>query len=76
MFDNFSLYKVFERNLDIQSPNYKNLNSLISQVHSSYTLPMRYEDNKITCDIRDIQTNLVSYPRVHWAIPSLVPLIN
>jgi len=75
-FDNYALNKLFHRNLDVKSPNYKNLNALISQIHSGYTLPMRFTDNQISCDIKEIQTNLVVFPRIKWIIPSFVPLIN
>lgn len=74
--DNFALNKLFHRDLDILSPNYKNLNSLISQIHSGYTLPMRFSNNKVTCDIKQIQTNLVVFPRIKWILPSFVPLVN
>ena len=74
--DNFALNKLFHRNLDVQYPNYKNLNSLISQIHSGYTLPMRFKNNKISCDIKEIQTNLVVSPQMKWILPSFVPLVN
>lgn len=45
MVDNHSLYEVFDKKLDIQNPNYKNVNNLISQIQSSYTLPMRFNNN-------------------------------
>ena len=75
MFDNDSLYSLSHSHLDIEYPNYSNINSLISQIHSSYSLPMRYSNNILNCSIRDIQINLVSYPRIHYAIPSFSPLV-
>jgi hypothetical protein len=75
MADNFSLNKLLEQNLDIHYPNYKNLNNLISQIHSSYTLSMRHTDCILPCDIKQIHTNLVCYQRIHWIVPSFIPLI-
>lgn len=36
---------------------------------------MRYNNNILSCSISDIQINLVSYPRIHFAIPSFTPLV-
>lgn len=46
----------------------------MAQVHSAYTLSSRFNSNAVNCSIKDIQTNLVSYPRINFAIPSLAPL--
>ena len=73
--DNKSLYEIAEKNLDIQFPNYRNINALIAQINSSFTVFNRFNNNQLDCDIKDIHTNLIIHPRRHYALPSLAPLI-
>lgn len=43
MLDNEALYDICRRNLDIERPNYTNLNRITSQVVSSLTASLRFE---------------------------------
>lgn len=74
--DNSSIQNIAAKNLDIKLPNYKNTNSLISQINASYSVFNRFNNNQLNCDLKDIQTNLVLYPKIHYAIPSFAPLIE
>lgn len=43
MVDNEAIYEICQKNLDVERPNYTNLNRLISQVVSSITASLRFE---------------------------------
>ena len=73
--DNEALYDICRRNLDIERPTYTNLNRLIAQVISSLTASLRF-DGALNVDINEFQTNLVPYPRIHFALTSYAPIIS
>ncbi|KAJ8026730.1 Tubulin alpha-1C chain [Holothuria leucospilota] len=77
MFDNEAMYEICQRNLDIERPNYVNLNRLIAQLVSSFTKPMRFDgalNQVVTLD--EFQVNLIPYPRIHFPVTSYAPLIT
>ncbi|KAK7929107.1 hypothetical protein WMY93_005502 [Mugilogobius chulae] len=61
MVDNEAIYDICQRNLDIESPGYINLNRLIAQIVSSITASLRF-DGALNVDLTEFQTNLVPYP--------------
>jgi len=70
LLDNEALYDYCYRNLNIDQPNYLDINRIISQVYSNFTtsfINSEYQNRKIDSLI----TNLVPYPRIHFMIPSL-----
>jgi len=75
VFDNESIYNICKRNLDIERPNYSNLNRIIGQVVSSMTASLRFK-GQLNVDLNEFQTNLVPYPRIHFMIESFCPLIS
>eukprot|EP01080_Neovahlkampfia_damariscottae_P010727 gene10727-3347_t len=75
VFDNEALYDISKNKLGIQQPTYKNLNRIISQVISSLTTSLRF-DGELNVDISEFQTNLVPYPRIHFMLSSLAPMIS
>ena len=75
MLDNEAIYDICLRNMDIERPNYTNLNRLISQVISSLTASLRF-DGALNVDITEFQTNLVPYPRIHFMLSSYAPIIS
>jgi len=75
MVDNEAIYDICRRNLDIQRPNYENLNRLIAQVVSSITASLRF-DGSLNVDLNEFQTNLVPYPRIHFPLVSYSPVIS
>ncbi|GKB36163.1 tubulin alpha-1 chain [Tanacetum coccineum] len=56
-------------------PTYTNLNRLVSQIISSLTTSLRF-DRAINVDIKEFQTNLVPYPRIHFMLSSYAPVIS
>jgi tubulin alpha len=75
LLDNEAIYDICHRSLDIDRPNYTNLNRLIAQVISSLTTSLRF-DGSLNVDITEFQTNLVPYPRIHFMLSSYAPVIS
>ncbi|XP_017889363.1 tubulin alpha chain-like [Ceratina calcarata] len=75
LFDNEALYNICDRCLDVDNPTYTNLNRMKAQVVSSITASMRFE-GALNLNLNELQTNLVPYPRVHFALAAYAPLIS
>uniref|UniRef100_UPI00358FD096 tubulin alpha chain-like n=1 Tax=Myxine glutinosa TaxID=7769 RepID=UPI00358FD096 len=75
MIDNEAIYDICRRNLDIERPSYTNLNRLMAQVVSSITASLRF-DGSLNVDLNEFQTNLVPYPRIHFPLVTLSPIIS
>lgn len=73
--DNEALYDICHHKLGVEHPSYANINRLIAQVLSSLTASLRFE-GPLNVDLIEFQTNLVPYPRIHFPIPSLAPIIS
>jgi len=71
--DNEAMYTICNNNLRIEKPSYKDLNTVTSQVISSLTTSLRF-DGSLNVDMREFQTNLVPYPRIHFLTTSYAPL--
>lgn len=70
--DNEALYDICTQQLDMEKPNYVNLNRIFSQVISALTASMRF-DGSINVDLSEFQTNLVPYPRIHFPLVTYAP---
>lgn len=75
LLDNEAIYEICNNALDVERPNYNNLNMLISQVISSLTCSLRFEGS-LNMDMNEFQTNLVPYPRIHFLLPSYAPIVS
>ena len=75
LLDNQAIYNICEKNLNVERPNYTNLNRIIAQVMSSLTASLRFE-GALNVDICEFQTNLVPYPRIHFMLSSYAPIIS
>ncbi|KAF0978155.1 hypothetical protein FDP41_002670 [Naegleria fowleri] len=73
--DNQAIYDVCKNNLKIERPNYKNLNRVIAQTVSSLTCSLRFPGS-LNVDLNEFQTNLVPYPRIHFMLSSLAPMVS
>lgn len=73
--DNEAIYDICRKRLKIERPSYTNLNRLIAQVVSSLTASLRFSGS-LNVDLNEFQTNLVPYPRIHFMLSSLAPLVS
>lgn len=76
LYDNESIYKIMSDKLQIESPNYTNLNRLIAQSVSSLVTSTRYDGTQ-AMSLNSFLGNLIPYPRIHFlqaSYSSLLPL--
>merc|ERR1712165_35146 len=71
--DNEALYHIGQKNLDLKSLSYGQLNRLIAKVVSSMTAALRFE-GELNVDMNEFQTNLVPFPRLHFMTTSMAPI--
>jgi len=71
--DNEATYEICHKVIGIEKPTYSNLNRLISQVVSSLTTSLRFQGS-LNVDLKEFQTNLVPYPRIHFLLASYAPV--
>lgn len=64
-------FDICRRSLDIERPNYTNLNRLSDQIVSSLKASSRFNG-----DTTEFQTNLVPHPRIHFTPSSYAPTIS
>ena len=67
--DNQSLYRVCSDSLGIECPTYSDINNVVAITVSAITASLRYNSG-LNTHLRDIETNLVPFPRIHFLIPS------
>lgn len=73
--ENEALYNISMKHLNVESPRYTNLNSIIAQLTSSVTSSMRFK-GALSTNLQEFQTNLVPYPRIHFMLSSYAPLLS
>ena len=73
--DNEAIYDICSHKLEIERPNYANLNRLIAQIASSITISLRFA-GALNVDLTEFQTNLVPYPRIHFPLTTYSPIIS
>ncbi|KAL4436195.1 hypothetical protein ABPG74_018179 [Tetrahymena malaccensis] len=69
LFQNEQIYQFTDNFLDIDQPDYQNINQLISIINSSITHSMRFGGD-LNYNMENLVTNLVCYPRINYIIPS------
>jgi len=75
LIDNEAIYDICNKNLNIERPDFTNLNRLVGQVVSSVTASLRFEGS-LNVDLTEFQTNLVPYPRIHFPLTSYAPILS
>ena len=76
IFDNESVIDICQKWLDLRRPTYYDINRVITRAITSITNPMRVNENNQYSDLREYQTNLVPFPRLHFLITSMSPIMN
>ena len=70
---NRKLYQIYEQKLDIEAPNFADINQTISHLCANITLPMCTPVRPLS--FCELETNLVPYPRLHFVAPSYAPFL-
>ena len=65
--ENEALYSICNQKMGINRPNYNDMNTVISKVVSSFTLPRRLDDDNSAFYFN------IPYPRLHFMISSYFP---
>jgi len=76
MLDNQAIYNLLSEHLNIEAPNYTNVNRLIAQLISSSTISMRFSGGSLNTNLQEFHTNLIPFKDLHFLVPSLSPLID
>ncbi|KAJ7746284.1 beta-tubulin 2 [Mycena metata] len=71
--DNEALYDISIRALKVNSPNFKDLNGLISKVMCGVSTSLRFP-GQLNGDLRKLGMNLIPFPRLHFLMPSYAPI--
>ena len=71
--DNEALYDICFRTLKLQTPNYDDLNHLVSLVMSGVTTCLRFP-GQLNSDLRKLAVNMVPFPRLHFFLVGFAPL--
>jgi len=73
--DNDALHDITSKTLGIINPTYKDLNSLITSVMSGVTCSLRFP-GQLNSDLRKLAVNLIPFPRLHFFLVGVAPLIQ
>jgi|EP01096_Ripella_sp_DP13-Kostka_P005320 tubulin beta len=71
--DNEALYDICSKTLKLKSPNYGDLNNLVSSVMSGITCSLRFP-GQLNSDLRKLAVNLIPFPRLHFFLVGFAPL--
>lgn len=73
--NNEMLYSISYNQLDIERPTFANINQIIAPIIQGLTAPIRFQ-GMINSDLKEISTNLVPYPSLHFPMVSYAPLTS
>jgi len=71
--DNEALYDICNKTLKMATPEYTDLNKLVSTVMSGVTCSLRFP-GQLNSDLRKLAVNLVPFPRLHFFLVGVAPL--
>ncbi|KAI8528615.1 hypothetical protein RHMOL_Rhmol12G0161500 [Rhododendron molle] len=73
--DNEALYDICFRTLKLATPNFGDLNHLISATMSGVTCCLRFP-GQLNSDLRKLAVNLIPFPRLHFFMVGFAPLTS
>jgi tubulin beta len=71
--DNEALYHICNKVLKLTTPNYGDLNHLVSTAMSGITCSLRFP-GQLNSDLRKLAVNLIPFPRLHFFMTGFAPL--
>jgi len=71
--DNEALYHICNKVLKLSTPNYADLNHLVSTAMSGITCSLRFP-GQLNSDLRKLAVNLIPFPRLHFFMTGFAPL--
>jgi len=71
--DNEALYHICNKILKLTTPNYGDLNHLVSTAMSGITCSLRFP-GQLNSDLRKLAVNLIPFPRLHFFMTGFAPL--
>jgi len=75
LMENDALSNICTKYLQIEKPDYGNLNCVAAHMISILTLGIRY-DGSLNGSLREMQTDLIPYPRVPFTLASYAPFVR
>lgn len=72
--DNEALYNICQRTLRTESPQYSDLNTIISYAMSGCSTTLRFP-GQLNSDLRKLGVNMVPFPRLHFFTCGYAPLV-
>lgn len=79
LIDNDALYHQCSTRLDLDGPSFADVNHLVAQMVSAATVSMRFSHHTsypLNVDLREMQTNLVPFPRIRHLLTTLTPIVS
>jgi len=73
--DNEALYHICNKILKLTTPNYGDLNHLVSTAMSGITCSLRFP-GQLNSDLRKLAVNLIPFPRLHFFMTGFAPLTS
>lgn len=73
--DNEALYRICTKSLGLATPDFNDLNRLVSGVMSGITCSLRFP-GQLNADLRKLAVNLVPFPRLHFFSVGYAPLAD
>ena len=78
--DNDAIYEICQKWMDIKRPTYDEINRMINKAITTITAPLRFDEDvqsvAINYNLEELQTNLVCFPRLHFMITSMTPIMG
>jgi len=73
--DNEAVYDICSAHLDNEIPSYSNINRIMALAIASSLSSMRFKGGYLNTNLKELETNLVPFPNLHFTLSSFAPFI-